>query len=70
MGIETILSIGFAGILYCLYQLLRNQKVYEIRIKWIRTQDKRYGKYSYSEMFVQSAKNWFGFRWPKDEHYG
>lgn len=54
---------------YLFYQLYRNDKVYEIRSKWIWSLDERYDQYSYDEMFLPSHKNWFGLKPPIDKDF-
>lgn len=57
------------ALIYILYQMLRNNEVYSIRIDWIITNDKRFDKYSYDEMFNPSKKNYYGLRYPRDKHF-
>lgn len=54
---------------YCLIQIVRNNEIHEIRKEWIYQDDKRWYKYTYQEMFTPSKSNWYGLRYPKDEHY-
>ena len=56
-------------IIYLAYQIKRNDAIYNIRIKWIYTKDKRYSKYSYDYMFEPNYHNLFGLIYPKDEYY-
>ena len=56
-------------IVYCIYQLKRNDAVYKIRNNWIKTRDPRHGTYSYDCMFDPNRINWFGLKFPKDEHF-
>lgn len=56
-------------IIYCLYQLARNEKVYKIRINWINKNDPRLDKYTYEDMFRPSFKNWFGLKFPKESDF-
>ena len=64
-----ISSIFLTFSIYCFYMILRNEKVYSIRIKWIDNDDKRRFKYTYIQMAWPNEDNWFGLRWPKDNHY-
>jgi len=64
-----IIGILLCGVLYCLYQLIRNTKIFKIRSVWIETNDKRWFKHSYDFMMDPNQHNWFGFRYPKDKHY-
>lgn len=64
IGLLTLLLL-----IYCFYQLLRNQLVYKIRIKWIEKDDDRYYKYSYSKMMTPNKSNWWGLKYPKDKHF-
>ena len=52
-----------------IYQLLRNEKVYKIRGKWIDSGDCRHYKYSYDEMFKASARNLFGLKYPNEKDF-
>ena len=58
---ETILFIILGSpvlvLIYCIYQLKRNQKVYEIRTNWINKNDPRWYKYTYDDMFMPNFKN-------------
>jgi streptogramin lyase len=53
----------------CLYQLLRNHMVFNIRRIWITTNDDRWDTYSYMTMFLPSKHNWYGLKLPKDSDY-
>lgn len=66
---EIIFYVLLFGIVYCLYQLVRNDKIYHIRINWIDTDDKRRDKYSYDEMFRPNKHNWFGLKYPNEKQY-
>lgn len=71
---KTIITVffiiaGLIGLLYLLYQLVRNEQVFKIRQKWIWHDDLRRDKYSYSEMMNPSKTNWYGLKYPKDRHY-
>lgn len=70
--IITILLIGLLcslPILYNIYQDIRNSKIYNIRIKWIDSNDIRYDIYSYDIMLNPCKSNWFGLKYPKDKHF-
>lgn len=56
-------------VIYCLYQLVRNEAVFNIRSKWINYDDLRWHYYSYDEMFKPNISNWFGLRFPRDKHF-
>lgn len=64
-----ILTIGLVAILYCIYQLGRNQEIFNIRIKWIDDDDLRHEKYTYESMLWPNRNNWFGLKYPKDKDY-
>ena len=73
---ETTLSIilGILGIsvlvlFYFFYQLVRNQKVYEIRIDWINEDDPRRHKYTYEYMITPSFRNWLGLKFPSKSDF-
>ena len=54
---------------YALYQLIRNEFIYRIRVEWIKTDDKRWYKYSYDFMFEPSSHNWFGLKFPTEKDF-
>ncbi len=56
-------------IIYFIYQLLRNDKVYRIRINWKLNDDYRYAYFSYESMLFPNKKNWFGLKYPEDNHF-
>lgn len=54
-------------VLLCgLYEILRNNRVYHIRVKWIQTSDNRCYKYTYQDMYFPSMDNWYGLKYPKE----
>lgn len=68
----TPLIIALALIVFCLYivlQMHRNNMICDIRIRWIRSGDSRFDKYSYNEMLFPSLSNNFGLKIPKDSDY-
>lgn len=66
--IMAILNLIF--VLYMIYQLFRNKEICNIRNIWIRDSDYRWFKYDYDrDMFYPNKNNWFGLRYPKDEHF-
>ena len=69
MVFYVILGICLAGMVYSFYQLARNNAVYEIRHKWICSDDKRWDEYTYDFMFDPKLHNWMGLRWPKEKNY-
>ena len=58
--VGQLLSLFF--VFFYSYQLKRNNDVYEIRLKWIESNDKRYYQYSYEEMFLPSFRNFYGLK--------
>lgn len=64
-----ILGILVLGIIYCFYQLARNQKVYEIRTDWVNEDDPRWDKYTYDYMFNPSFRNWLGLKFPSKSDF-
>ena len=64
-----ILGILVLALIYCFYQLARNQKVYKIRINWIIKNDPRWDKHTYDDMFKPSLKNWFGLKFPNEKDF-
>lgn len=67
--IPIILILLLVVAAYCIYQLIRNELVYNIRLRWIDKSDNRWYKYSYNQMFDPSPGNWFGLNWPHDSLY-
>ena len=65
----TILIIWVLIMIYLIYQHIRTNKVYKIRILWGIENDSRRYKYSYKEMRRPNLKNWYGLRYPKEKHY-
>lgn len=55
--------------LYLAYQLIRNNRVANIRIKWILNDDDRYYKYCYEYMFNPSKHNLYGLKFPIDKQF-
>jgi len=67
---KILLVIGLLiSVCYILYQFFRNEAVYRIRMNWMHNRDSRHDKYTYSEMYKPSLKNYFGIRYPKDKHF-
>ena len=64
-----LIAVMFLFLLYSLYQLERNNEVFKIRKNWIYTDDDRWDKYSYDYMVEPNKHNWYGLRYPKDNHY-
>lgn len=67
--ISTILIVIFFLMLYLIYQLARNNKVYLIRHDWISSNDRRYIDYTYNYMFDADKHNWYGLKYPKESHF-
>ena len=55
--------------IYCIYQTLRNRKIYTIRVKWIYSDDKRHFKYTYDKMLKPSFNNCLGFKYPNEKDF-
>lgn len=64
-----VLFFSFVPILYLFYQSARNNEVFKIRHVWINTGDERRDRYSYHFMVNPNKHNWYGLRFPKDNHY-
>ena len=64
-----ILGILVLALIYCFYQLARNQKVYEIRQEWIITNSPKRDKYTYDYMFNPSFRNWLGLKFPSKSDF-
>ena len=64
-----ILGVLVLALIYCFYQLARNQKVYEIRIDWVNEDDPRWSKYTYDYMFNPSFRNWLGLKFPSKSDF-
>ena len=58
----TLYIISLLVPIYLFYQLVRNQKIYKIRIDWINEDDPRWYKYTYGYMLYPSFRNWFGLK--------
>lgn len=74
--IILMLEIIFAlMVFYLCYQLIRNEVIYKIMMKWIKEDDERCVTYFekhpnlYEDVFLPNKKNWYGFRYPKDSHF-
>lgn len=67
LGVFLLICFGMVG--YLTYQLRRNDAVYKIRKNWIKTDDSRLVTYSYDYMFDPNRDNWFGLKFPKDNHF-
>ena len=67
----TLLVLGLVVIaqIYILYQMIRNNKVLKIRLKWIADKDPRIEQYSYSKMNRASKKNWLGLIYPNENQF-
>ena len=68
MGIGLLIVLCYI-LVWALFGLVRNNRVYNIRIKWINTTDKRHDKYTYDSMLKINRKNWFGWKLPKDSDF-
>ena len=69
MSLVIFLVVLILGLIYWIYQLIRNEMVYRIRIKWINSNDKRHDIYSYDYMFEPHKRNWYGLKLPLDSHF-
>jgi len=67
--LTSILSMLYLVLIYCLYQLLRNEATYKIVRNWLDSDDKRYYRYSYDFIFDPSRHNRFGFQFPKESNF-
>ncbi len=67
--LTVILVLLVLLIFYCFYQLKRNKEVFNIRKKWIDTDDKRRYKFSYDCMFNPSKYNLYGLKYPNEEDF-
>jgi len=59
VGIALVLAL-----VYCVYQLVRNIRISEIRQEWIIERDEKFNKYTHEQMFLPSFSNWFGLKFP------
>lgn len=66
---EIFLFLSVLAFIYGVYQLIRNEFVYRIRIKWIEEDDIRHDQYSYDYMFNPSKHNLFGLKFPTDKAF-
>lgn len=55
--------------LYIVYQMVRNEVIFKIRMNWTDTRDKRWYKYSYGYMLDPRKHNWYGLKYPRDNHF-
>lgn len=62
--------IGFLVMAYLAYQRVRNEAVYNIKVKWLDNGEfERCRRNSYDHMYKPNLKNWFGLRWPREKNY-
>lgn len=66
----SILLLYGIAMIYCIYQLIRNEVVCRILMKWIKDSDDRFYKYDYNDdMFYPSKSNWYGLKFPLDKDF-
>jgi len=63
-----ITAAALAGV-YGIYQILRNEKVFQIRVSWIENRDTRRQEYTYGEMFNPTMHNLFGLKFPNEKDF-
>ena len=63
------LGISLLALIYCSYQLARNEKVYKIRRDWILTDNPNWSTHTYDYMFNPSHKNLWGLKFPSESDY-
>tara|TARA_R110000824_G_scaffold359490_2_gene547050 strand:+ start:569 stop:1195 length:627 start_codon:yes stop_codon:yes gene_type:complete len=70
---HNLLIIGSVTILfyliYLFYQIIRNEKVYNIRRKLSNEDDKRWYDYHYYYMIKPSFNNYLGFKYPNEKDF-
>ena len=66
---QILLIFSVLVFLYLIYQLIREEMVFQIRVKWIESKDKRYYKYSFDYMFKPHKRNWYGLKLPFDSSF-
>jgi len=65
-----LIGICLIGLVYCFYQLIRNEAVYRISMKWCNDYDfERIYRHSYDDMFNPKKENWYGLKFPRDKHF-
>lgn len=67
-----IYLIPFIIILFFVYiviQAERIDRVHDIMYDWCTKRDNRRFRHSIDSMIEPSIKNWFGFKFPKDEDF-
>ena len=64
-----LVILCFLALIYGFYQLIRNNAVFKIRIKWIDEDDSRHDNYTYNEMFAINKHTWYGLKYPKESQY-
>jgi len=68
VGIVAI-EIVILAIFNFIFGFVRNEAVFNIRIRWVYNSDPRHRLYSYEEMYNSSRYNKYGFRVPKQEMF-
>lgn len=57
-------------LLYNILQMIRNEMVFKIRMKWTNEGDyKKWLKYSYDKMLKPNKQNWYGLKLPKEKDF-
>ena len=56
-------------VIYIVIQVERIGRVNDIMYDWCMKRDNRRFRYSIDSMMKPSIKNWFGFKFPKDEDF-
>jgi len=61
--------ISVLSIIYCVYQLIRNEYTYKLVSKWTDQRSYKYSKYSYEYIMDAKMHNWYGLKFPRDKDY-
>ena len=65
----TLITTLLLLVVYYTYQVIRTNKVYQIREKWEDDFDLRSYKYTFRFMADPNAHNWYGIKFPNEEDY-
>lgn len=67
---SLIIGIALISMIYLVYQIIRNEKVYRIRMVWLGDSNfSKLERYSYEYMYVPSKHNWWGLKYPTKSNF-
>lgn len=67
--LSIIMIISILGLIYSIYQLIRNNAIYSLREKWLKENYTKYDMYSYEFMIKPSIHNYFGLQYPTEKKF-